>query len=64
MVRKTTLAGIKVKRGQRMKTGKGWRLEGPGKQGFKASLIKRLDIGGESIAIFRVLPHPDAKQHN
>lgn len=59
--RNTTVAGIKVKRGQRMKTGKGWRLVGPGKQAFKASLLKRLEIGDQSIAIFRVWPHPDAK---
>jgi hypothetical protein len=61
MPRKTVVAGVKVLRGSRMKSGKGWRLVGPGEQGFKASLLKRLDIGGESIAIFRVLPHPDAK---
>jgi hypothetical protein len=61
MPRKTTVAGVKVKRGVRMATGQGWKLVAPGEQGFKASLLKRLDIGGESIAIFRVLPHPDAK---
>ena len=41
-----------------MTTGKGWRLVGPGKQAFKASLLKRMDIGSKSIAIFRVLPRP------
>jgi hypothetical protein len=61
MLRKTVVAGVKVKRGERMATGKGWRLVGPGKKAFKASLLKRLDIGGESIAIFRVLRHPDSK---
>ena len=62
MVRKTTVAGVKVKRGERMKKGKGWKLMAPGGQAFKASLIQRLDIADESIAIFRVLPHPDAKK--
>ena len=62
MVRKTTVAGVKVKRGERMKKGKGWRLEAPGGQGYKAVLIRRLEIGKESVAIFRVLPHPDAKK--
>jgi len=61
MPRKTTVVGAKVKRGTRMVTGKGWRLVAPGEQAFKASLLKRLEIGGESIAIFRVLPHPDVK---
>jgi hypothetical protein len=50
-----------VKRGVRMTTGKGWRLVGPGKQAFKASLLKRMVIGGESVAIFRVLPNPEAQ---
>ena len=56
--KKATVAGTKLKRGERMIKGKGWRLVGPGKKAFKASLIKRLDIGGESVAIFRVLPYP------
>ena len=45
-----------------MPTGKGWRLFSPGEtRGFKASLIKRIDIGGEIIAIFRVLPNPEKR---
>ena len=60
-VRKTRVAGVTVKRGERMTTGKGWKLVGLNGRAFKASLLKRLDIGDESIAIFRVLPHPDAK---
>jgi hypothetical protein len=59
--RKTTVAGTKLKRGKRMAGGKGWRLVAPGGKGFPASLLVRKAIGGESIAIFRVLPHPDAK---
>ncbi len=52
----------KVPRGQKMPTGKGWRLFSPGEtRGFKASLIKRIDIGGEIIAIFRVLPNPEKR---
>jgi hypothetical protein len=58
---KTKVVGMTVKRGVRMTTGKGWRLVGPGKQAFKASLLKRLEVGGESVAIFRVLPNPDAQ---
>jgi hypothetical protein len=56
--KKATTVGKKLKRGERMAKGKGWRLVGPSKKMFKASLIKRLDIGGESVAIFRVLPYP------
>jgi hypothetical protein len=58
---KTKVVGVTVKRGMRMTTGKGWRLVGPGKQAFKASLLKRFDVGGESVAIFRVLPNPSAQ---
>lgn len=61
MAKKTKLAGVEVKRGERMRKGKGWRLEAPGGQGYKATLIKRFNVGGENVAIFRVLPHPDAK---
>lgn len=57
---KTKVAGVTLKRGERMTKGKGWRLVGPNKRAFKATLIQRLDIGDEIIAIFRVLPHPDA----
>ena len=46
--KKATTVGKKLKRGERMAKGKGWRLVGPSKKMFKASLIKRLDIGGES----------------
>ena len=62
MVRKTTVAGKQVKRGERMKKSKGWRLVAPGGQGYKAVMLKRFDIAGASVAIFRVLPHPDAKK--
>lgn len=55
------VAGVKLKRGERMMTGKAWGLIGPGEQVFKASLIKRLKIGDEIVAFFRVLPHPDSK---
>ena len=42
-------------RGEKMKPGKAWRLMSPGGRGFKATLIKRLNIGSESVAIFRVI---------
>jgi len=51
-----------VPRGQKMKPGKGWRLASPGEtRGFKAVLVKRIDIRGEIIAIFRVLPNPEKR---
>jgi hypothetical protein len=49
-----------VPRGQKMKQGKGWRLASPGEtRSFKATLLKRINVGGEIIAIFRVLPAPE-----
>jgi len=61
MAKKTTkVAGVKVARGEKMKTGKGWRLVSPTGRALKATLAKRFMIGDESIAIFRVLPLPDA----
>ena len=58
MARKTTIAGTKVERGEKMRTGKGWRLiaPGPSKKAFKASLLKKLTVACERLAIFRVLP--------
>jgi hypothetical protein len=50
-----------IQRGQKMKTGKGWRLISPGdSRRFKATLVTRFDAGDESIAIFKVLPYPTA----
>jgi hypothetical protein len=61
MAVRTTIP-LKVLRGQKMKTGKGWRLASPNAtRGFKATLIKRIDVGGEIIAIFRVLPVPGGR---
>jgi len=52
-----------IQRGQKMKSGKGWRLISPGdSRRFKATLIKRFDVGGESLAIFKVLPYPAASR--
>jgi hypothetical protein len=52
----------RVPRGQKMKSGKGWRLVSPGEtRRFKATLIKRIDVRGEIIAIFRVLPTPERR---
>jgi hypothetical protein len=52
----------KVPRGQKMKSGKGWRLVSPNEtRRFKATLLKRIDVGGEIIAIFRVLPIPERR---
>ena len=45
-----------ARRGAAMRTGKGWRLVSPGRRvAFKAALIKNLKIGGEWVAIFRVV---------
>ena len=30
-------------------------------RGFKATLVKRIDVNGEIIAIFRVLPNPEKR---
>ena len=46
---------VKAPRGQKMKTGKAWRLISPGGKAFKATLVVRKNIGAESVAVFRVL---------
>jgi hypothetical protein len=46
---------VKAPPGQKMKTGKTWRLITPGGRAFKATLAKRLNIGRESVAVFRVV---------
>lgn len=56
----TRVGDTRLPRGERMSTGKGWRLVGPGKKSFKAALLKKIKIGGETLAIFRVLPNPDS----
>jgi hypothetical protein len=45
-----------------MNTGKGWRLRRKNGPIFKAALVKRLKVGEEDIAIFRVLPNPAEKR--
>jgi hypothetical protein len=59
MPKQVRVAGVKTDRGERMKKGKGWRLVGPGAKAFKATLVRRMDIGDESVAVFRVLKYPD-----
>lgn len=45
-----------VKRGNHLPTGKGWRLLRKNEtRGFKASLLKTLKVGGERLAIFRIV---------
>ena len=51
----TTVLGVKAPRGEKMRSGKGWRLISPTDRVFKAALLKRLSIGTESVAIFKVL---------
>jgi hypothetical protein len=54
----THVAGHPVARGKKMKRGKAWRLVTPGGKAFKASLLKKVKVGAETLAIFRVLPKP------
>jgi hypothetical protein len=54
-VKVKAFTGDPYPRGKKMKPGKAWRLTNPGGRTFKATLVKRLDIGKESVAIFRVV---------
>ncbi len=57
MARKTKVAGVRVRRGKNLDTGKGWRLVRPsGRLALNASLLTTLHVGGERLAVFRVLP--------
>jgi hypothetical protein len=42
-----------------MVSGKAWRLVSPGERVFKATLVKKVKIGAETVAIFRVWNLPD-----
>jgi hypothetical protein len=55
MAKKTDPNVVKAPRGQIMKAGRAWRLITPGGRAFKATLVKRLNIGRESVAIFPVV---------
>jgi len=55
MAKKLDPREVTAPRGQKMKPGKAWRLITPGGRAFKATLVKRLTIGRESVAVFRVL---------
>ena len=55
MAKKTDPREVTAPRAQRMKPGKAWRLITPKGRAFKATLVKRLKIGKESVAIFRVV---------
>jgi hypothetical protein len=61
---KTNVQDVTAKRGEKMRTGKAWRLLSPTGHAFKAALIRRLKIGRESVAVFRVVTsnkcHPSA----
>ncbi|MGA3042743.1 MAG: hypothetical protein ABSF54_18355 [Bryobacteraceae bacterium] len=48
-----------AKRGTIMVSGKAWRLVSPGERVFKATLVKKVKIGAETVAIFRVWNLPD-----
>jgi len=51
--------GDKAPRGDKMKPGRGWRLVSPKGRAFKVTLVARLDVGSEDVAVLRVLPNPD-----
>jgi hypothetical protein len=56
MAIKVNVAGIKIKRGNDLKTSRGWMLVRPsGRRALKASLPTTLQVNGESLAVFRVL---------
>jgi hypothetical protein len=57
--KKTSVLGVKTPRGDKMKTGRGWRLFSPTGRAFKATLVSRLSIGDEIVAVLRVLPNPE-----
>ena len=61
MAVKTNVLGVRAKRGEKMKRGKGWRLI-RGKLAFKATLIRRFNVGSENVAVFRVLPTPNGSE--
>jgi hypothetical protein len=46
---------VKAIRGTKMVPGKAWKLITPGGRAFRATLVRRLKIGSESVAVFRVL---------
>ena len=54
MPKKSASGEIKAPRGKIMLPGKAWRLISPGGRAFKATLVKRMKIGAESVAVFRV----------
>jgi hypothetical protein len=55
---KTKTQDVTAKRGEKMRTGKAWRLLSPTGYAFKATLVKRLKIGKEDVAVFRVIASP------
>jgi hypothetical protein len=63
VAKKTSVLGVSTKRGEKMKRGKGWRLV-KGELAFKATLIRRFNVGSESVAMFRVLPMPNGEENS
>jgi hypothetical protein len=59
-----TVAGNMVSQGERMRTGKGWRLVGPNDRSFKATLIVRKKIGKEDLVIFRLVVPPGSRKRS
>ena len=62
MARTASVIGVRAPRGEKMRPGKGWRLSSPGEKVFKATLIKRFNIGQESVAVFRIVQIPDTPE--
>ncbi len=55
---RTNVHDVKTARGEKMKTGKGYRLITPTGRGFKATLVRRIKIGKEDVAILRIITSP------
>ena len=62
MPRTASALGVVAPRGEKMKTGRGWRLVSPSKRTFKASLVARFKVKGETVAVFRVVVPPDTPE--
>ena len=52
---KTNLPEVTALRGEKMKTGKGYRLIAPNGKAFKVTLVRRIKIGQEDVAILRII---------
>lgn len=55
MAKKTTVLKTKVKRGERVRKGPGWKLVAPGRiRAFRGTLLGMVYIGKTRLGVFRV----------